>query len=48
MVDKLTKYSYVILFKEKYIIGLLKIILIHEWIWYDKIPKETISNRNSL
>ena len=42
IVDKLSKYSYIILFKEKYIVEKLGIIMLNRFIQYYKIVKRLL------
>ena len=46
MVDRLTKYYYIILFNEKYTVEQLGIIMLNTLIWYYKIQKGIGSNRS--
>ena len=48
IVDKYTKYSYIIAFKQNYIVKQLKIIVLKNLINYYRIPKEITSNRNKF
>ena len=46
--NKFIKYSYIILYKKKYIVKQLKIIILNRLIWYYRILKKITSNRNKL
>ena len=48
MVDKLTKYFYIILFKEKYIAKKLKTIILNKLILFYRILKGITSNKNKF
>lgn len=48
IVDKLTKYSHMIPFKEKYTAEQLKNIILDRLIHYHEIAKEIISERDQL
>lgn len=48
IVDKLTKYCYINLFQEKYIVEQLKAIMLKKIIYYFKISKKITSNRIKL
>ena len=48
IVDRFTKYCYIILFKEKYIIEKREIIILNKLIWYYKILKKITRNRGKL
>ena len=48
IVDRLTKYFYIILFKKKYTAEQLGTIMLNKLIWYNEIIKEITSNRNML
>lgn len=48
IIDRLTKYFYIILFREKYILLLLRTIIFKKLIPYYKVLKEIISNGNKF
>ena len=48
IVDIFTKYSYIIIFKKKYILKQLKIIVLNTLTEYYKILKKITTNRNKL
>ena len=48
IVNKLTKYSYIISFKEKYIVKQLKTVMFNRFIKYYEIIKEITSNRATV
>lgn len=48
IVDRLTKYCYINLFQEKYIVEQLKAIMLKKIIYYFKISKKITSNRIKL
>ena len=48
MIDKLTKYLYIIAYKEKFIAKQLKYIVLNRLIQYNNIFKELTSNKDKL
>ena len=48
IVNQLTKYSHIIVFKEKYTAEQLRHIVMNRLIRYHEIPKKIISNRDKL
>ena len=48
IVDKLTKYFHIILFKKNYIVEYLRAIILNKLIRYNEILKKITSNRNIL
>ena len=48
IIDRLTKYSYIVFFRKKYIAKQFKYIVLNKLIKYHELSKKTINDRNKL